>query len=88
MSVHIVDYPRKPFKRFNLGSDYRTLPTVGPPARLTAQGLPDAAIQLISRHSSRKSLEVYQHLSLKGVEPGYQKARPKLPQSKALQRNG
>jgi site-specific recombinase XerD len=31
---------------------------------LTARGLPDAAIQLISGHSSKKSLEVYQHLSL------------------------
>jgi site-specific recombinase XerD len=41
---------------------------------LTAQGLPDAVIQLISGHSSRKSLEVYQHLSLREVEPGYQKA--------------
>jgi integrase/recombinase XerD len=41
---------------------------------LTAQGLPDAAIQLISGHSSRKSLEVYQHLSLANIEPGYQKA--------------
>ena len=41
---------------------------------LTKEGLPDAAIQLISGHSSRKSLEVYQHLSLSQVEPGYQKA--------------
>jgi len=31
---------------------------------LTAQGLPDAQIQLISGHASKKSLEVYQHLSL------------------------
>ena len=41
---------------------------------LTAQGLPDSAIQLISGHSSKKSLEVYQHLSLAQVEPGYQRA--------------
>ena len=41
---------------------------------LTARGLPDAAIPLISGHSSRKSLEVYQHLSLAQVEPGYQQA--------------
>jgi len=30
---------------------------------LTAHGLPDAQIQLISGHASKKSLEVYQHLS-------------------------
>jgi len=41
---------------------------------LTAQGLPDAQIQLISGHASKKSLEVYQHLSLAQVDPGYQKA--------------
>jgi integrase len=41
---------------------------------LTAQGLPDAQIQLISGHASKKSLEVYQHLSLSAVQPGYQKA--------------
>ena len=40
----------------------------------TAQGLPDAQIQLISGHSSKKSLEVYQHLSLADVGPGYQRA--------------
>lgn len=40
---------------------------------LTAQGLPDSAIQLISGHSSNKSLEVYQHLSLAQVESSYQK---------------
>ena len=40
---------------------------------LTAQGLPDSAIQLISGHASKKSLEVYQHLSLAQVEPGYQR---------------
>ena len=41
---------------------------------LTAQGLSDAQIQLISGHESKKSLEVYQHLSLDTVEPAYQKA--------------
>ena len=40
----------------------------------TAQGLPDPQIQLISGHASKKSLEVYQHLSLSAVQPGYQKA--------------
>ena len=41
---------------------------------LTAQGLSDAKIQLISGHESRKSLELYQHLSLEAVEVEYQKA--------------
>jgi hypothetical protein len=41
---------------------------------LTAQGLPDSQIQLISGHASKKSLEVYQHLSLADVRPGYQRA--------------
>jgi site-specific recombinase XerD len=41
---------------------------------LTAQGLPDSAIQLISGHSSKKSFEVYQHLSLADVQNDYQKA--------------
>src|SRR5262249_51446807 len=45
---------------------------------LTAQGLPDAAIQLISGHASKKLLEVYQHLSLAQVEPGYQRAVTQL----------
>ena len=45
---------------------------------LTAQGLPDAQIQLISGHSSKKSLEVYQHLSLSSVQPAYQKAVKQL----------
>ena len=39
---------------------------------LTKEGLTDAQIQLISGHSSKKSLEVYQHLSLKSVEGAYQ----------------
>jgi integrase len=45
---------------------------------LTSQGVPDAAIQLISGHGSRRSLERYQHLSLAQVGPGYQKAVKEL----------
>jgi len=41
---------------------------------LTAQGLTDAKIQLISGHGNRKSLELYQHLSLAAIEGDYQKA--------------
>lgn len=41
---------------------------------LTARGLSDAQIQLISGHESKKSLEVYQHLSLQSVEQAYQQA--------------
>ncbi len=45
---------------------------------LISHGLPDAQIQLISGHASKKSLEVYQHLSLSAVQPGYQKAVKQL----------
>jgi integrase/recombinase XerD len=45
---------------------------------LTAQGLPDSAIQLISGHASKKSLEVYQHLSLADVAEDYQHAMKQL----------
>jgi site-specific recombinase XerD len=41
---------------------------------LTAKGLSDAQIQLISGHESKKSLEVYQHLSLDSVAQAYQDA--------------
>jgi site-specific recombinase XerD len=41
---------------------------------LTSQGLSDAQIQLISGHESKRSLEVYQHLSLETVEEAYQEA--------------
>lgn len=41
---------------------------------LTAKGLSDAQIQLISGHESKKSLEVYQHLSLESVDSAYQDA--------------
>lgn len=45
---------------------------------LTRQGLPDAAIQLISGHKSKKSLEVYQHMALTQVETLYQEAMRKV----------
>jgi site-specific recombinase XerD len=41
---------------------------------LTSQGLSDAQIQLISGHKTKKSLELYQHLSLQAVESAYQEA--------------
>jgi len=41
---------------------------------MTAQGLSDAQIQLISGHESKKSLEVYQHLSLDTVGDAYRGA--------------
>jgi integrase/recombinase XerD len=41
---------------------------------LTSHGLSDAQIQLISGHESKKSLEIYQHLSLDAVELAYQEA--------------
>ena len=41
---------------------------------LTAKGSFDAQIQLISGHESKKSLEVYQHLSPESVEQDYQDA--------------
>ena len=41
---------------------------------LTSKGLTDAQIQLISGHESKKSLEVYQHLSLESFDKAYQDA--------------
>ena len=41
---------------------------------LTARGLTDSQIQLISGHRSKQSLEVYQHLSLHTVHDAYQEA--------------
>ena len=41
---------------------------------LTGQKLSDAQIQLLSGHASKKSLEIYQHLSLDAVESAYQQA--------------
>jgi site-specific recombinase XerD len=37
---------------------------------LTSKGLTDTQIQLISGDESKKSLEVYQHLSLESVDKG------------------
>lgn len=44
---------------------------------LTRSGLADSQIQLISGHSSKKSLEVYQHIGLGDVEGDYQEAMRK-----------
>jgi integrase/recombinase XerD len=41
---------------------------------LSAQGLYDAQIQLLSGHRTKKSLAVYQHLSLQAVRSAYPKA--------------
>ena len=41
---------------------------------LTRSGLSDAQIQLISGHSSKKSLEIYQHIGLESVGSAYQQA--------------
>lgn len=41
---------------------------------LTASGLTDAQIQLVSGHSSKASLEIYQHLSVQHTAGDYQKA--------------
>jgi integrase/recombinase XerD len=41
---------------------------------LTSKGLTDVQIQLISGHESKKSLEIYQHLSLESVDKAYQDA--------------
>ena len=43
---------------------------------LTAQGLTDDKIQLISGHGNRASLELYQHLSLATHRGRLQKSRP------------
>jgi len=45
---------------------------------LTKHGLTDSQIQLISGHASKKSLELYQHMSLKDVSADYQAAARKL----------
>ena len=41
--------------------------------RMTEQGMPGCHHHF-SGHASKKSLEVYQHLSLASVQPGYQRA--------------
>lgn len=45
---------------------------------LTAEGLSDAQIQLVSGHASKKSLEKYQQISLADVALDYQAAMRKL----------
>jgi hypothetical protein len=42
--------------------------------RVIRKRVSDAQIQLISGHESKKSLEVYQHISLETAEPAYQEA--------------
>ncbi len=46
---------------------------------LTQKGLVDAKIQLISGHSDRQSLSIYQDLSLVDIEDEYQKAMEDFP---------
>lgn len=46
---------------------------------LTKEGVPDAAIQLISGHASRESLKIYQHMALSDVAEQYQAAMRKMP---------
>lgn len=46
---------------------------------LTQKGLVDAKIQLISGHSDRQSLSIYQDLSLFDIEEEYQKAMEEFP---------
>jgi integrase len=45
---------------------------------LTAQGMTDAAIQLISGHAKPDTLRIYQHLSLRDAKEPYQAAMKKL----------
>lgn len=45
---------------------------------LTASGLSDSQIQLISGHASKESLARYQHLSLNQTQPSYEEAVKKL----------
>ena len=46
---------------------------------LTAKGIIDAKVQLISGHQDRKSLEIYQNLSLVDVNEEYQRAMNDFP---------
>ena len=46
---------------------------------LTAKGIIDAKVQLISGHRDRKSLEIYQKLSLADVNEEYQRAMNDFP---------
>ena len=45
---------------------------------LTRKKRSDAQLQLLSGHASKKSLEVYQRLSLKAVDSAYQQAVKRL----------
>ena len=45
---------------------------------LTKSGLSDSQIQLISGHTSKKTLEIYQHLSLGDVKSDYESAMRKV----------
>ena len=45
---------------------------MNPIEQLQVVSLSDAQIQLISGHESKRSLEVYQHLSLETVAEAYQ----------------
>jgi len=47
---------------------------------LKKEKVDDAQIQLISGHSSRKSLEIYTHIALSDVKQDYETAVRKLPQ--------
>ncbi|CAM3466862.1 hypothetical protein DESA109040_13695 [Deinococcus saxicola] len=51
---------------------------------LTGENLSDAQIQLLSGHASKKSLEVYQHLSLEVVDGAYQQAVRRLVAENAV----
>ena len=46
---------------------------------LTQTGIVDAKIQLLSGHSNRESLSIYQDLSLKDIEKEYQEAMKNYP---------
>jgi integrase/recombinase XerD len=46
---------------------------------LTNKGIIDAKVQLISGHKDRKSLEIYQNITLKDVNFDYQKAMNDFP---------
>ncbi len=46
---------------------------------LTKKGLVDVKIQLISGHSNRQSLSIYQDLSLSDIEDEYQKVMKDFP---------
>ncbi|CAM3185096.1 hypothetical protein DESA109040_01585 [Deinococcus saxicola] len=45
---------------------------------LTGEKLSDAQVQLLIGHASKRSLEVYQHLSLEAMDDAYQQAVKRL----------